>query len=167
MGLAMRILASLVFGLAALLFGFLVMTVPWHLRDQAAKDREYFRQFVVIEGYVANRLKATNRLPDDQELRNWAANNGFDELSWSVSTTPPGCEPTLELAPGDRFQLSFWRGEWSECFASPSHKTTLVLTWGAYLRDFAGAMVVYAATFLLCAWAAWRLLSGRASAKSD
>lgn len=119
--------------------------MPLTLPAQAAKDRAYYEQFKAAASY----LDQHGRLPPD-----------------SIITTDPAldCDPSFTKAESDRFVLSFWRGEWSECYGHPSGRTTLPLTVSGYLRSGLGLeLVTYWLIAIAAGWSAFRLWRAKPS----
>lgn len=159
MATAGRILA---FGLlctgAALLLMF-SLSMPVSLVQQAAQDRAYLAGFERAAAYASAYQRQHRQLPDDLALRQWASRQpGAFDSSLSIAAT--GCEEEGFAADKrDGFVLSFWRGEWSECYAAPSGRTTMGMSLAGYLYGGLGAQVLVSFLLgLLLAWAAWRIL---------
>jgi hypothetical protein len=78
------------------------------------------------------------------------------------------CDPVFKQAASDRFVLSFWRGEWSECYGHPSGRTTLPLTVSDYLLSGLGVdLAIYWLIALAAGWGAIRLWRGQPSPASN
>jgi hypothetical protein len=144
-----RILVSAFLGTVAAIFLLIAVALPFTLRSQAAQDRDYYRQFYEAAVYV-DRYAAEHqgRLPDDEIIRNLGDQGNARAIWFSLSTGGGECEGSFQKHSGDRFVLWFWRGEWGECFAYPSGKTTLPMSVSAYLRSGLGIE-----------WAAWLLIA--------
>jgi hypothetical protein len=150
----LRVIASLVFGIAAAVFLLLAISLPFQLRSQAAKDRIYYREFQHAAAIYAHDIseKGDNPLP-------FAGGNGIGPL---LRLENGDCDGGFRKEPGDLFVLGFWRGEWTECFAYPSGRTTLPMSVWSYLGS--GLGVDWGIYFLLAAglgWAAWRIMPTR------
>ena len=119
--------------------------MPLTLPEQAAEDRAYYERFKAAASY----LDQHGRLPSDL----------------TVTTEPAlDCDPSFTKVESDRFVLSFWRGEWSECYAHPSGRTTLPLTVSGYLRNGLGLqLAIYWLIAIAAGWGAFRLWKGRPS----
>jgi hypothetical protein len=105
-------------GLLALIAIFFVLAgiaMPMMLPAQVAKNRTYYQQFEKAATYV----NLYGRLPDAKVLNRWADEAGGPSIWHSLQGQPFECAPDFAKAPSDRFVLSFWRGEWSECYAYP------------------------------------------------
>jgi hypothetical protein len=113
----------------------MLLTLP----AQVAEDRAYYEQFKAAASYRDQH----GRLPPDS----------------TVTTNPAlDCEPSFAKAKSDRFVLSFWRGEWSECYAHPSGRTTLPANVWGYLRGGLGLNLVLSWLIAIAAaWGAFRL----------
>ena len=145
----MRTVLCLLLGLIAAGAALIGTTMPLALPAQAAKDRVYYDQFKVAASYVAK----NGEIPAGDVLRALAARTTDPSIWASLSTTPIDCDPSFKMAPADTLVLSFWRGEWSECFAYPSGKTTLPMTVHAYLLS--GLAIDFAIYWLVAIGAAW------------
>jgi hypothetical protein len=151
----MRTALSAAFFLVAAFFALVGATMPMMLPEQAAKDRVYFEQFQ----QAASHLKRTGHIPSEAELRRLAEQSSGPSIWSSLTTTPLDCDPSFRKDPGDSVILSFWRGEWSECYAYPSGKTTLVMSVNGYLLSGVGLnLVIYWIVAALSAWGGVRLL---------
>jgi len=144
----MRTILCLVLGLVAVFFAFLGGTMPLMLPSQAAKDRAYYQQFKTAAAYIDK----NGKIPAN-ELGSWRITGDAGLLILSSPEIPEDCDPSFKKAPADRLILSFWRGEWTECYAYPSGRTTLPMSTRAYLLSGLGMnLVIY---WLLAAGAAW------------
>ncbi|WP_158298636.1 hypothetical protein [Sphingomonas psychrotolerans] len=144
----MRIIFCLLLGLVAVFFAFVGGTIPLMLPSQAAKDRAYYQQFKTAAAYIDN----NGQLPAN-EPGGWRNTGDVGPLIRSSTEIPNDCDPSFKKAPADRLILSFWRGEWTECYAYPSARTTLPMSVQAYLLSGVGMnLVIY---WLLAAAAAW------------
>lgn len=144
----MRIFFCLLLGLAAVFFAFVGGTMPLMLPSQAAKDRAYYQQFKAAAAYI----EKNGKLPAT-ELGGWRNTGDAGLPIRSSPQIPDDCDPSFKKAPADRLILSFWRGEWRECYAYPSGRTTLPMSVQAYLLSGVGMNVVI--YWLLAAGAAW------------
>jgi len=113
-------------------FTLFTIEVPLMLPSQAADDRVYYNQFKQVAAFVDK----TGHLPTPHQLLSW----GWPSVNpaISVAVSPAGCEGAFEKQESDRFVLSFWRGEWFECYAYPSGKTSLPMSVSAYLLSGLG-----------------------------
>lgn len=146
----MRTVFCLLLGLTAAVFAFIGTTMPLMLSAQAAEDRVYYQQFRAAAAY----LNKNGKLPADEMLRRME-NATIAPSIWSSlgTSTPLDCDSSFKEAPGDRLILSFWRGEWSECYAYPSGRTTLPMSVRTYLLQ--GLGVQLAIYWLIAAAAIW------------
>lgn len=146
----MRTIAFLLFSLIAAFFALIGMTMPLMIPAQAAQDRMYYRQFTTAAAYI----KRHGKLPAEDALQRMEYTETGPSIWTSIDIdTPLDCDPSFEKAPGDRLVLSFWRGEWSECYAYPSGRTTLPMSVHAYFVK--GLGVELAIFWLVAATAAW------------
>lgn len=144
----MRIIFCLLLGLVAVFFAFVGGTMPFMLHSQAAKDRAYYQQFKAAAAYIDK----NGHLPES-ELGGWQNTGDSGALIRSSPDIPDDCNPSFKKKPADRLILTFWRGEWTECYAYPSGQTTLPMSVQAYLVSGVGMnLAVY---WLLAAGAAW------------
>lgn len=121
--------------LIAMFFGLIGTTMIFTLPSQAAKDRVYYEQFRTAAAYI----NKTGTLPSDGVLRKLESAVAGPSIWNSLNAeTPFDCDPSFKKAKEDRLIMSFWRGEWSECYAYPSGRTTLVMSVPAYLLKGAG-----------------------------
>ncbi len=144
----MRLMLSALLWLLALLFVWISATMPFMLPAQAAKDRAYYERFKAA-AIVIDREK---RVPPEAVLSTFQTKQSYPFIS--VSTEVPfDCDSSFKKAPTDRIVLSFWRSEWTECYAHPSGRTTLGMTVQGYLKS--GLAVQIVAYWLIAAGAAW------------
>jgi hypothetical protein len=144
----MRTIFCLLLGLIAVFFAFVGGTMPLMLSSQAAEDRAYYQHFKAAAAHIDK----YGQLPMS-ELGGWREKVGDGPLIRSSTEIAVDCDPAFKKSPADRLILSFWRGEWTECYAYPSGSTTLPMSVQAYLLSGLGMnLVVY---WLLAAGAAW------------
>lgn len=138
----MKPFASLILGGVAALSIFMIASTLMMLPRQAAKDRTYSAQFQhaakVADGYY---LK-TGRLPDDATFGRLVGRGEGDSLSLSASAGD-ACDH-FNKGNNDRFVLSLWRGEWTECFSYPSGRTTLMPSWRDQILGFGPQLAFFA-----------------------
>jgi hypothetical protein len=138
------LLLSLIAVFFAFIGGAMLLTLP----SQAARDREYYQRFEAAAAYIRN----NGQLPAS-ELGGWRETVGNGPLIRSSSKAPSDCDQSFEKAPADSIVLSFWRGEWTECYAYPSGRTTLPMSVRAYMLSGVGMnLTIY---WLLAGGAAW------------
>lgn len=130
----MRTILVLLLGLIAVVFALVGTAMPLHVPAQAAEDRTYYEQFRTVAAYIDR----DGKLPAAEELRRLERVTVGPSIWSSLTTTPLDCDPSFTKAPNDRLVLSFWRGEWSECYAYPSGRTTLPRSVKAYLLSGVG-----------------------------
>lgn len=153
----MRMILSLSFALIAIALTIIGTMMPRMLPAQAARDRAYYETFKA----AADSIRANGRLPAEEVLRRTQTLQSYPFIRSSL-TIPSDCDRSFKTAPGDRLVLSFWRGEWTECYAHPSGRTTLPMSVRAYLLSGVGAnLVVYWLLAAGAAWCAFRLYYGR------
>lgn len=150
----MRMISCLVLGLIAAVFALVGTTMPFTLHAQAAKDRVYYEQFRAGAAYIDR----NRTLPAGETLRGLESATKRPSIWSSLTTAPLDCDPSFKKATADRLILSFWRGEWSECYAYPSGRTTLPMSVRAYLLSGLGVdLAVYWCIAIGAAWGAIRL----------
>jgi hypothetical protein len=161
----LRAVTCLLLGLVAAAFALIGTTMPLMLPAQAAKDRAYYEQFRAAAAYIDRNRK----LPGKEALRRFEGATTGPSIWSSLNTTPFDCDSSFRKAATDRLVLSFWRGEWSECYAYPSGQTTLMMSVRAYLLSGVGInLLIYWFIAAIAAWGAIRLRTGRrGSASSD
>jgi hypothetical protein len=153
----MRTILCLLLGLIAVLFAFIGTAIPLTLPAQAARDRVYYEQFKAA-GDVINKR---GQLPSVEALLKEQSTSDGPIIRASL-TKPFDCDPSFKKAVGDRLILSFWRGEWTECYAYPSGRTTLQMSVRAYFLSGMGvSMAIYWLVAAAAAWAVIRLRPGR------
>ncbi|RYE95359.1 MAG: hypothetical protein EOO77_43000 [Oxalobacteraceae bacterium] len=159
----MRTISCLLLGVITAVFMLIGTTTPFMLRAQAAQDRAYYQQFRDASAYVERHGK----LPSDDAIRRIEDAATRPSIWSSLNTTPLDCDPSFKKALNDRLVLSFWRGEWSECYAYPSGRTTLPMSVPAYLRAGLGIdLMIYWLVAAGAAWGAIRLRPRRQAASS-
>ena len=138
------------------IFAMLAIATPLMLRSQAADDRAYYQQFRQAAAYIDK----NGHMPTPEQLRSmgWPPNSPV--ISLVVGWTD--CEAPFEKLKSDRFVLGFWRGEWSECYAYPSGKTTLPMSVRGYILSGLGRnIVLYGLIAGVAGWGAVRLIKGK------
>lgn len=149
----MRTISCLLLALVAVFFAFLGGTMPLMLPSQAAKDRAYYQQFKTAAAYIDKHGK----LPTN-EMGGWQNAGDAGLMILSSPEIPDDCDPSFRKASTDRLILSFWRGEWTECYAYPSGRTTLPMSVQAYMLSGVGVnLVIYWLLAVVAAWAAIRV----------
>lgn len=142
-----RQLAAVLVSIVAMFFLLMAASLPSQLREQAKQDRAYYEQFHRAAAYAANYAHGhKGRMPSDEELQKLGDTSDAGAIWGSLTTSGADCD-SFKKAPADQFTLWFWRGEWGECFAYPSGKTTLSLSSSAYFRS--GLWVDWAAYWLI------------------
>lgn len=154
---SIRILLSALLRIVAAALLLITCATPFFLREDVEENREIVSTFEAAAAYAHAHQAARGRLPTGDELRRWGEGQ---ELGWSASSLSIGGEGCGQegfvAAPGDRFVLSVWRGEWFECFASPSGRHSLPMSVGAYLTGPVGmSLLFYLALALALGWAGW------------
>ncbi len=159
----MRTILCFLLGLIALLFAVIGTSMPLMLPAQAATDRIYYAQFKTAAAY----LDRNGKLPEGEALRGLGSATTGPSIWSSLTTGPLDCDRSFKKASADRLILSFWRGEWSECYAYPSERTTLPMSVRAYLLSGLGVdLAIYWLVAIGAAWVAIRLRSGRQASAS-
>ncbi|MDG2534753.1 hypothetical protein P6144_13910 [Sphingomonas sp. HITSZ_GF] len=126
--------------------------LPFALAAQAETDRSYFAQFQ----QAAAEMERTGRLPARPP-----AGTPEGPSIYPVSTNDWNCPAALPVRRSDRFTLSFWRGEWTECYAHPSGVTTLRTSLTAQMRGSAGQLfLILWLVGIGAIWGAVRLMRG-------
>ena len=149
----MRTILFLLLSLIAMGFALIGTAMPFHLPAQAAEDRTYYEQFRTAAAYIDR----GGKLPAAEELRRLDSVTTGPSIGPSLTTTPLGCDSSFTKAPTDRLVLSFWRGEWSECYAYPSGRTTLPRSVKAYLLSGLGVdLAIYWLIATVAVWGAIR-----------
>lgn len=151
-------IGSTILGGLAAIFLLLGLAIPLLLQEDVAESRQYLQQFQAAERFIIAHVAENGRLPDNLQLQSWAESEGLEaDASW-VATAPIHCDNDFERAADDRFVLGLWRGEWNECYSSPSGKTTLALSVRAYLASGLGYhLASYWLLAILLGWVAWWL----------
>lgn len=143
-------------GLIAGLFALIGTAVPFRVQVQAADDRAYYDHFKV----TAAGIDENGPLPSVEVLVKMER-APREPLILSSLTKPSDCDSSFKPAPEDRFVLSFWRGEWKECYAHPSGRSTLLMSFQDNLRGFGPSLLIYWLIAATAAWGAIRLRSRR------
>ena len=140
----MRTFVCITLALVAVLSAYAGSGMPLMLPSQAAMDRAYYKDFESAASYI----NTHGKLPanDQDGLR---GSGHADRVIRSTSDIPSDCDHSFVKAPNDRLVLSFWRGEWTECYAYPSGRTTLSTS----VRSYVVSKVVF--WWLLAAGALW------------
>jgi hypothetical protein len=135
------------------IFAMLAIATPLMLRTQAADDRAYYQQFRQAAAYIDK----NGHMPTPEQLRSmgWPPNSPVTSLVVGSAD----CDAPFEKLKSDRFVLGFWRGEWSECYAYPSGKTTLPMSVRSYiLSGLWRNIILYGLIAGVAGWGAIRLI---------
>lgn len=155
----MRMMFCLLLSLVAVFLALVGGTVPFMLSSQAEEDRAYYQQFKEAAAHIDK----NGQLPAS-EPGGWRPAGSIGPLIQSSTVIPDDCDPSFEKAATDHLVLSFWRGEWTECYAYPSGRTTLPMSVRAYLLSGLGVnLVIYWLFAAAAAWGAMRLRPGRSA----
>jgi hypothetical protein len=130
------------FGIVAGILLLVSFALPLQLQSQAARDRVYYAQFREAAVFAASYANSHGgKMPSDEELQR-LGNPSDGESIWATLSSSGGeCTDDFRQSPNDRFTLWFWRGEWGECYAYPSGRTTLAMSLLGYLRSGLGAQL--------------------------
>ncbi len=151
-----RMAASITMVLFAFVALFLGINLPRLLSEQAVKNREYTQSFRDADIHVRALLDNGGKLPAD--LDDWSRNQRPRLIALQATKIAETCDANFKMPVGDRFVLSFWRGEWFECYSSPSGKSTIPLSTKSLL--LAGAwidLIIYLSVSVFACWLAWRI----------
>ena len=171
---AFRFMLSLLLGALAIPGVILVVGPPITLSQQAAVNRAYLIHFRQAERLVATFSADKGRFPDNEELQNISRGTELENWASNMYADTSRCgfrgeEHHFVKPPNDRFVLSFWAGEYFDCYSSPSGKTTLkfrvidLIGWYDALFFIVGAIIETLLIFL--AWASFpRGILGKALA---
>ena len=123
----MKMFASLILGGVAALSIAMVVAILAMLPSQQTKDRAYVQSFLHAAVIADQYFVKNGQLPDDATFGRLVGRVEGESLSLEPHAGR-ACEHFTE-SKGDRFVISFWRGEWTECFSYPSGRTTLLPSW--------------------------------------
>lgn len=120
-------------------------------------ERTVLLDFKQAETFVQNYQTRQNHLPSNDDLDAWIEHTSLDSarIGGLMVIRPAPIRfcteknDQFESVPGDRFVLSIWRGEFYDCYASPSGKNTLVLSKTEWLKQNLRAYGLITATLLV------------------
>jgi len=138
----MKLFTSLILAGAAVFSIFMVVATLMMMPGQMAKDRVYSEQFHQVAKVADGYFLKTGQLPDDATFGRLIGRGEGDSLSLSASVGE-ACEHFTK-GKNDRFVLSLWRGQWSECFSYPSGRTTLMPSWWEQILGFGSQLAFLA-----------------------
>lgn len=118
------------------------VATPIGLVSQARQDRAYYEQFRRAGVFAVDFERQHGYPPTDAILGRAVILSPIDDLHSLPPTAPTLCDGSFRAASGDRLIFWFWRGEWAECFAYPSGRTTLPMTVASYLRGNLGLLLL-------------------------
>jgi hypothetical protein len=155
-----RLIAAALLGIVAAFFLLISLTTPFLLREDVEENRSIKAAFDRTAAYASAYAKREGRLPDEATLDRWTEAQRFGWYSTRISLDPVGCgQEGFVKQDGDFFVLGLWRGEWFECSAYPSGRTTLKTSRVAFLGGGMGLNIaVWFLLGCLSAWLAWRLV---------
>ena len=122
---------------------------------QGEKEKIYFRQFEQAAKIVDSYSRENGTLPDDPTFGRLVGRP--DGMGFFLTPSSEGSCEGFTTGQADRFVLSLWRGDWFECFAYPSGRTTLSLSWWDQLRGFGPQLAVLCLLATLALWTMARL----------
>jgi hypothetical protein len=159
----MRGIAAVGCGFVAVLFLLMAAELPFQLHRQAQQNRAFYQQFRQAAAHATDYAgRHQGQLPDDEALRRLGDTSDARGIWASLTSSDGDCDGDFRPEATDRFTLRFWRGEWSECFAYPSGKTTLHMSLSAYLRSgMAWDWAIYWLIAIAAAYGAFRLARPR------
>ena len=149
----MRIIWCALLGMIAALFALMGTAESIMLRSRPADDRAYYEEFRA----TAARVGKYEQLPSLEVQLKMEKTGVGKPYIFSSLTKPADCNPSFKPAADDRFVLWFSRGWWRECYAHPSGRSTLPMSFQDYLRGFGPTIVVYWLIAAAFAWWAIRL----------
>jgi len=159
----MRTIMCVLLGLIAVLFALVGTAMPLMLPAQAARDRVYYQQFKAAAAVIDNGGQLRSL---EEQLKEGPKLGG--PIIQASTEKPIDCDPSFNMAKGDRLILHFWRGEWTECYSYPSGRTTLIMSVrDMYLSELGVDMALYWLVAATAAWAAIRLRPRRRVAASS
>jgi type II secretory pathway pseudopilin PulG len=162
-------LASVLLGLFAvvcILAGLALSAMLFDIR-QAKLNRANLRDFRQAEKFVLAYRAEKGHLPDPADLETWVASVPLEtNLILNIHRTPVHyCndkDDPFETAPNDQFVLFDWRGVFTDCYASPSRKTTLEISEDYWLKynirttgPFAVGALLFGAALAYLAFRLW------------
>ena len=136
---AARFAVSVFFGLLTIVFVFIAFRVTEYSFDRAVKDRAYLQLFRTAEKAIEAEARKSGKLPSSLP---WLPN------IIEVQSDGRGCVKDFKLEK-DRYIISNWRGEWRDCYASPSGRHTLRLTAMEHIHAYGWFSIVISAGFVL------------------
>ena len=159
----MRRVASIFVGLIGLLFLVVTLGIGSMLPAQIERDRAYYRNFESTAAYLAAYSDEQGKLEHEaasKRLAERARTGGVD--IWLAG--PEGCGD-FKAAQSDSFVLEAWRGEWFECYAHPSGRSTLAISVWEIVIGWGLQLLLLAAVSVAGFWGMRRLWSQPRSAR--
>jgi hypothetical protein len=132
---AARFAVSVFFGLLTILSVFASVSVVNYYFDRAEKDRGYLELFRAAEKTIDTEARKTEKLPSSLP---WYPN------ILEVQKDGRGCVDDFKIEK-DRYVIGYWRGEWRDCYASPSGRHTLRLMAMDHIRSYGWISLMIAA----------------------
>ena len=151
----MRRVASIFVGLVASFLLFATIGIGLSLPSQIEKDKAHYQDFQRVAALVAGYAGEHGKLPDEVTFSRLA--DGTSIIGPFVS--PAGlnrCDGFTE-ADSDSFVLMSWRGDWFECFAYPSGRSTLAISAREMIVGWGSQLAMGAALSVAGFWAMLRL----------
>ena len=132
----LRVGIASICGIMAAFFLFLSVAFPFQMDDMIEEDRAYYEQFEAAGRYAADYAKLHNgALPTDGAFQRLGDQHNAEAIWGSLTASSYDCGTQFRPDTSDVVTLSFWRGEWNECFSYPSRRTTLITSTSDYLRS--------------------------------
>lgn len=153
----MQRVASIFVGLLALLMLAVTIGIALEAPSKVEKDKAYYREFQRVSALVADYESENGRLPDQDAFSRFASGTDM----FGPFKSPAGrdrCDGFKE-ADSDRFVLKSWRGDWFECFAYPSGRSTIAVSAKEITVGWGSQLATGAALCIAGFWAAlvlWR-----------
>jgi hypothetical protein len=125
-----RVATSIFAGIAGLVCAFFAFAGYSSLSELSTMGKstlQHFRQMAVL---VEAQTAKFGRFPQGEELIQLTQGSEIGNFSYNVhiDTDHCGVSPKWEnfvKKEGDAFVLSYWNGDWFECYSFPSAKTTI------------------------------------------
>ena len=155
----------------ALLFGAIAISVPFSVEHSLREHQKAFADFRSAAAFVDVYRKRVGANPPETIMRRWASEAGRSDYASQIQVDGDlpggvwrvGCaqDNTFHPSHTDQFVLSYWNGDFFECYGFPSERTTLVTSRSALWAGGSATAVIaiFAAASLLAALAGvWCLI---------
>jgi hypothetical protein len=161
MAARLRSLSATVAGFFAVWCFAMAAVFLWLLPEDVARSQAIEAGFRSGDSFARAFRARHGRPPHQDEMRAWTRARNFPAEYSDMYLGEDACgDESFRKGDTDEYILVVWRGEWFECFASPSGATTLRTSVAEHLADRSAILAFLAAFGAALGWLSWRIDPG-------